>query len=588
MSLILCFAIIVSSSSTSAFAFIGSKKTNAITVDTVHGIIAGESLQIHAFSDGVLLENIELTSSNPSVVSCLPGGYIRGEKCGDYADITCTTQDGLRKTFTVYCVRAVYPQEECSTNSLRTPIYAQPKNGMVLSIYVSLSEFGRIVEYVFYILAFVLSIIKIDPFSNSPESLSVFTAGNFKVCGQYGNYAYIRFDDNPSSDGFISYSKLNKKLEEFLYISDSELTVKVGEQSVFLTANYPGEIIWTLENDEADGNIDYENSIIKFDPTVGVVIPKKGGVTSIRATANGMGRTCEIISIYMWPQEWKVVASQEITLYSKPDAVNGKGKIKEGDTFWVVGDLGGSNSWCYVNHGSQAFPEYSYAKIEDFSTKGTISQYNELDWSWPIKATKNGVEQAKKPNYISSPYGWRDAKPKNHQGIDITTGNAGEIAGYDIVSAFDGTVIFRGDKYGYDWGYCVAIRSDCVDPISGKNFVAVYMHLMHKPDVIEGEKVIAGETVLGQVGNTTTPGIEMGYHLHFEFNNQTSSIGVTSDGSQTTGYGRKSFDYLVNPIFLYMDEYHAGELTYYKNSESEKNYFKTFWYGNGKELEDVY
>lgn len=98
----------------------------------------------------------------------------------------------------------------------------------------------------------------------------------------------------------------------------------------------------------------------------------------------------------------------------------------------------------------------------------------------------------------------------------------------------------------------------------------------------------AGKTVLGQVGNTTKPENTMGYHLHFEFNNQTSSIGVTSDGRQTTGYGRKRFDYLVNPIFLYMDEYHAGELTYYKNSESEKNYFKTFWYGNGKELKDVY
>ena len=576
VSLILCFAIIVSSSSTSAFAFIGSKKTNTLTVDTVHGIIAGESLQIHAFSDGVLLENIELTSSNPSVVSCLPGGYIRGEKCGDYADITCTTQDGLRKTFTVYCVRAVYPQEECSTNSLRTPIYAQPKNGTVLSIYVSFNVLGTLIKTVFILIAPFIRLIGYP--LNSPEALSVFTAGNFKVCGQYGNYAYIRFDDNPSSDGFISYSKLNKKLEEFLYISDSELTVKVGEQSVFLTANYPGEIIWTLENDEADGNIDYENSIIKFDPTVGVVIPKKGGVTSIRATANGMGRTCEIISIYMWPQEWKVVASQEITLYSKPDAVNGKGKIKEGDTFWVVGDLGGSNSWCYVNHGSQAFPEYSYAKIEDFSTKGTISQYNELGFGYPIKDTSI--------KYISSTYGERTSDL--HRGFDITGGGS-YIYGEELVSPVNGTVAYT-NIYCYNnntepsYGYCITIISDggkapktaLKDAVTDNYFAITFMHMSEAPVLREGDPVKAGD-IIGKIGNTGNvsgnSGVNpIGTHLHYEINNIEALIGNPL---------RKDFTYNINPIYFYMNkdfEINTGSGAYQKNG--------AYWYGPDKKTEE--
>lgn len=578
VSLFLCIAII-NSISAAAFSGYRSVAPNAIATTSVHGIVAGETLQLYSSSndEGIADYDGIWSSSNPDIVSCTPGGSITGNKAGGYADITCTSKsDGSTESFRVYCVRAVPPQL-CSTREFQSYIYAQPDNGKLLSVHLNLSKLWN----------FLFAFFRGLTMHTSPNSLSIITIGSFEVRGQYGNYAYIRFNNDYTSDGFIKYKDIAQKISSFIYLSQSQITVKTGTNE-YLKCEYSGTVNWTVENDEEDGKINYENSIIKFDPSTGKITPKKGGATSITASANGMSQTCKIQSIYMWPQEWKVTAEKDITFYELSGVVDYDADISEGDIFYVIGDLGGSDGRCYVRYGNEWSQYYAYAKIEDFSTKGTISQYNELGWAWPVRDVKNGVVQTQKANYIQSPYGWRDQKPKRHQGIDITTGSSGEIAGYDIVSAFDGTVIFCGDQYGYDWGYCVAVKSDCVDPVSGKNFVAVYMHLMDKPNVVEGEPVFKGKTVLGKVGNTTTPGIGMGYHLHFEFNNQTSSIGILSDGSQTTGYGRKSYDYLVNPIFLYTDKYENKEILYNPTSESELLYFKTFWYGNGDEIKDAY
>ena len=576
ISVFLCLIIAFNTVSVADVLPSGNKKPDALSVDVVHGIVAGETIPIHAFSDGILLKNITLTSSNTSVISCSPGGHITGEKAGESADITCTSQDGSSKTFTVYCVSAVYPPEECTINSLHNPIYAQPKSGKILSMHVNLDELGRVIKYVFYIFALVTKIIKFNPL-NSPDALQVFTFGNFKVYGQYGNFAYIRFDDTPSSDGFISYSKLSKRLDEFLYISDSSHTIKVGEQDEYLTADYYDKVTWEVENDKADdGTLDYEISIIDFDPGTGKIKAKKGGITSIRATANGMGRTCDIVSIYMWPQEWKVTAEKKITLYEHPDIVDINYEINEGDTFWVVGDLGGSNSWCYINRGSQAFPEYSYAKIEDFSTKGTISQYNELGWSWPVKYVKNGVEQTQKAKYIQSPYGWRDTNPARHKGIDIS-----KVDEYEVVSAFAGKVIYvYDDADGYkSCGNCVAISSTTKDPVTGEYLVAIYMHLKSKPKVSKNQYVSANQ-LLGYVGNT---GNSTGPHLHFEVNTRNLSYGekLYYDANMED---EMVFSIMVNPLYFYMDycflpEDNSERITINPGCDAMK-YRKPFWYGD--------
>lgn len=570
IAVILCLTFFLNSVSAVAISPNNYKKSDALTVDTVHGIVSGETIPIHAFSDGAQLDYISLTSSNPSVISCSPGGYITGVKAGESADITCTAQDGSEKTFTVYCVRAVYPQEECTTNSFRTPIYAQPKNGKLLSIHLNLGIFFNALKWLFQVLAFYWSFWGLPPL-NSTNALQAITSGNFKVCGQYGNYAYIRFDNNPSSDGFINYTKLSKKFDEFLYISDSELTLKSGEETAYLTADYSGEVNWEVENDDIDGTLDYDNSIIKFDPETGKITAKKGGITSIRATANGMGKTCEILSVYMWPQEWKVTANQGITLYNKPDVINPDDEIYEGDTFGVVGDLGGSNSWCYVNHGSQSFPEYSYAKIEDFSTKNTISYYNDLNIGYPIKDTSI--------KYISSPYSKRSSDL--HRGFDITGGGS-YIYGKELVSPVNGTVAYI-NIYCYNsnkdpsYGYCITIISDggetpntaLKDNITGNHFAITFMHMSEAPVLREGDTVEVGD-VVGKIGNTGnvsgSPGLNPpGTHLHYEINNMEALIGNSL---------RTDFTYNINPIYFYMDkdfEFNTGSSAYQT--------YGAFWYG---------
>ncbi len=573
ISVFLCLIIAFNTVSVAAVLPSGNKKPDALSVDVVHGIVAGETIPIHAFSDGILLKNITLTSSDPSVISCSPDGHITGEKAGESADITCTSQDGSSKTFTVYCVRAVYPPEECSTNTLRTKILAQPKNGTLVSIHLNFNILFNFLSWFFQRVAEFGRLIAII----TPNSLQPITTGNFKVCGQYGNYAYIRFDDTPSSDGFIEYTDLNKNFDEFLYISKSKLTIKAEEEAAYLTADYYGKVTWEVENDKADdGTLDYENSIIDFDPGTGKIKAKKGGITSIRATANGMGRTCDIVSIYMWPQEWKVTAEKKITLYEHPDIVDINYEINEGDTFWVVGDLGGSNSWCYINRGSQAFPEYSYAKIEDFSTKGTISQYNELGWSWPVRDVKNGVEQTQKAKYIQSPYGWRDTDPARHKGIDIS-----RVDEYEVVSAFAGKVIYVYDVAdGYkSCGNCVAIRSTTKDPVTGEYLVAIYMHLKSKPKVSKNQYISANQ-LLGYVGNT---GNSTGPHLHFEVNTRNLSYGekLYYDANMED---EMIFSIMVNPLYFYMDycflpEDNSERITINPGCDAME-YRKPFWYGD--------
>lgn len=485
VSLFLCFAII---NSVSAIAFSGYRSIapNAISTTSVHGIVAGETLQLYSSSndDGVYDKDGIWSSSNPNVILCTPGGSITGLKANNYADITCTSKsDGSTKTFKVYCVRAVYPQVECTTSDFTSYIYAQPNNNKLISVHMNFNIMWNFLTVLFKTLA-MLDI----PLFPSTNSLSVITSVSFTVYGQYGNFAYIRFNEDPTSDGFVKYTDLSKKINSFIYLSDSQITIEAGTNE-YLKCDYSGTVNWTVENDADDGKKDYKNSIIKFDPSTGKITPQKGGITSITASANGMSQTCKIYSIYMWPQEWKVTAEKSITFYELSGAVDYDFDISKGDTFYVIGDLGGSDGRCYVRYGTAPFDYYAYAKIEDFSTKGTISQYNELGWTWPVKTPQN----KNKANFISSPYGKRNTNPSMHKGFDITTGIAGEIKEYDVVSAFDGKVIYK--EYSDSTGYCVGIQSNKPDPVSGKKMVAFYMHLIDSAIVYRGENVSAGQTI---------------------------------------------------------------------------------------------
>ena len=184
-------------------------------------------------------------------------------------------------------------------------------------------------------------------------------------------------------------------------------------------------------------------------------------------------------------------------------------------------------------------------------------------------------------------YGWRDDDPIKHKGIDITNGIssssdfANSIDGYEVVSAFTGKVVFVHDNStGYkSCGNCVAIRSNEKDPITGKYYVAIYMHLKNKPNVNRNQEVSAN-TLLGYVGDTGNSG---GSHLHFEVNNQNLSYGQKIYYEDNPNK-EMVFGSVINPLFFYMNYYNLPEDDSDKikinSSCAAMNYRKPLWYGD--------
>lgn len=118
---------------------------------------------------------------------------------------------------------------------------------------------------------------------------------------------------------------------------------------------------------------------------------------------------------------------------------------------------------------------------------------------WPVPTVRN----------ISSGFGYRWGTL--HRGVDIANGSI-PIYGENIVAAADGVVIYSnytstwGGGYGY---YCIVDHG--VDS-QGRKVSTLYAHTS-KMFARVGDKVVGGQTVLAQAGDT---GDVTGPHLHFE------------------------------------------------------------------------
>lgn len=411
------------------------------------------------------------------------------------------------------------------------------------------------------------------------------------------NFIFVNFRSEPNFS-FSSIKKIffyGRKVKVlryegyFTYVQDVQTEEKGYIFSVFLDDDEEGKLSVTPEDFSAyEGRT--RNSLIKINyngnRTVRWSIDKSGiveitegddgnlnvkgispGTVTLTITAGFESETCTVNCVYKWKKSWTGKANKSA------DIMKGAGSdyekwttISSGDKFIVYGDDGDSDGWAYGNVSGTDY--WGFVKIEDISTKGTVSQYNSMGWKWPLK----NVEY----NYINSPYGTRITSPKKHKGFDISTNweeNQPSIEGETIVSAFNGTVDYVCIDSSLSWGYCVSIISDdeIIDPVSRKQFVAIYMHMKNKPKVSRGKEVSSG-TELGYVGNT---GNSTGAHLHFDVNNQTASI-YESDGKEASDVGRSSYNDLINPIFFYM----SFNPKYNKTSEAEKNYYGTYWYGS--------
>lgn len=554
-----------------------------ITIYPQFGIVENESAPMEAFlsPESAYESLVEWSSSDPSVVSCTENGVIKGVSSGGYAYITCKAKYGSAEdTIKVYCTKSIGSYQTNEFNSLITLIYAQPSTGKISAIFFN-------VNYLFDFLKKLLMLSETNGiFSPVSASLNAYStdaqrAGgtSCEVRGKYGSYAYVVVG-TPSggADGFVKYTKLKKDVKGFLSLSASDINVW-GDNIVYpdkkLTTSYKGTVEWIVGDE----------TIIEFDKSTGQITGLKPGTTKITAKADGVTRTCTVHSLYKWPQSWIGKANQTTSLYKVEGSEYKSIKtVKEGTDFVVHGDDATDNGWAYGN--IDGTDEWGYIPISSISTKGTISQYRNLGWSWPVE-TPEGKNKA---NFISSPYGERDKDPTMHKGIDITTGVTGEIKGYDVVAAFSGEVIYVSEREESSTGYCVGIRSNKPDPISQKYFVAFYMHLNEIPYVEYGQKVLQGK-LLGSVGNSGKS--SNGYHLHFEVNNQNASIG---DGSTA----RNFYAYLINPLFFFTDstnnyiigvesdkrkEGNENKIIIDKNCSTVLNHFGAYWYGEDKKEE---
>ncbi len=578
---LLCFCVVFNSGS--VFAAVSPDFFNVDSIEIIerHGIVEGSSFKLSAeiMPENTLESVVKWSSSNPSVISCTDDGRITGVSAGGYADITCKAKFGSETDkIRVYCVESAGEPVKSGFINLFTPIYAAPTTSKVVAWYF---DFYAIVRFFGEVIFPALKYLT-PPATTASANEMMFFYSECEVLGRYNSYAYITFKNGDEErDGFVKYSRLSNTPKGFLKLSTKNMNVwgdGIAYSGKTLTSDYKGEIKWEVTDE----------NIVDFNDKTGQVKGLKPGKTTITATAEGMTAKCTVYSLYKWLQTWKTKTNCDTSLYITDASEYKVTKTLPISTpFEVFGDNGSSDGWAYGCATINGVYHWGYIPISHLSTKGTISQYSNLNWVWPVKDVKNGVTQTTKARYISSPYGWRDTDPAQHKGVDITNGVSSNldfdnsVDGYEVVSAFAGKVIYVYDiSLGYkSCGNCVAIRSNEKDPITGKYYVAIYMHLKSKPSVRENQNISAN-TLLGYVGNTGNSG---GSHLHFEVNNQNLSYG------QKIYYENNSdkemvFGSVINPLFFYMNYYNLPE----SNSGKIKinptcdamNYRKPLWYGD--------
>lgn len=515
----------------------------SISIINQSGVVKGENRQLQAVieSESSVFDGVTWSSSNPNVISCTKDGKITGLVAGEKARITCKSNwSSASDSITVYCVEAIPSEVESGFDFVLAFIYSNPGFGLKDICFDVVSIFGPASGALEFFSMFLSSITSSD----------VYLGSKVTVCGKIANYAYIRYGESDSQDGFVKYSRLKETVSGFLNLSAHDMDVwgnGWANADKKLTTTYKGEIEWTVSDE----------SVISFNEETGQVTGLKPGTATITARCDGMSDSCKIYSLYRWPQTWSTKCNQNTYLYSAKSSNYITAKfMKSGTAFTVFGDNGTSDGWAYGNiNGTN---DWGYVPISHVSTKNTISFYSNLNWGYPLKNEEY--------NYIYSPFAPRASQSDEHRGIDINEkANQADIEGQPLVAAFDGVV--KEAKYNSSAGnyVCITSKND-VDSVTGEKIIAIYMHMQYLPLVSKGDIVEKGVTVVGYTGNT---GGSTGSHLHFEANNKNA---VVDDDI------RKSYTYTINPIYFYMNK----EFEFNNGCSAAENGYGFYWYNYNK------
>lgn len=563
--MLLCFTLLFNT-----VAFAVDSQPNAvvesISIYKRSGILEGETIQLEADveASGSLFDSVVWSSSDPSVISCTEDGKIKGLVAGKAATITCKAKWGSEKvSIRVYCVEKLPEEVKSGFENIVTFIYSYPGidiYSLTDSIIKDIS-----IDWFSFISLFYTAFGTLYPVLSNTSS-NVFVGSKVSVLGRVNNYAYIRYGENNSRDGFVKFSKLKKTISGFLNLSATEISLWADGNNYstgILTTDYDGNVEWKVDDE------DYAS----YDDVAGQITGKiPGKVVTVTATADGMTAECKVRLLYKWPQVWVTETNKDTQLYK----MNGTGftekrSLKSGSNFTVYGDCGTDAGWVFGCHKIGDTANWGYIPIEDVSTKNTISYYNNFNIGYPIKD--------KSISYISSTYAERTSDL--HRGFDITGGGS-YIYGKELVSPVNGTVVFTNtsctnNNKSPSYGYCITIESDggdypqtaIKDSVTNKHFTITFMHMSEPPILREGDTVEAGD-VVGKIGNTGnvsgSPGVNpIGTHLHFEINNMAVIMGSTL---------RSDFTYNINPIYFYMDfdfKFNTGSSAYLNCG--------AYWYG---------
>ena len=354
---------------------------------------------------------------------------------------------------------------------------------------------------------------------------------------------------------------------DHVYKGSTNKNKDTGKPRAKLLYTGSGEVVYSVSN----------TNIISVDSKTGLITGKNPGTAYLIASVNGTEKDrIPVYCIYQWKKSWTGKANKSTNIYTGTSASTPSfGTLSSGSSFYVCGDDGGSSGWAYGKGTVDGKDKWGFVKINDISTKGTTSQYNLMNFRWPVYNIN-----IKK---ISSPFGPRSSdNGGNHKGFDVVSDNTGEIEGESVVASCGGTIkkIYIDNNKTTSHGNAIVITTDKTDPVSGKKLTAIYMHLSRWNTNLSGNIVVNGkvlkegdsiakEQLIGCAGNTGYN--TSGAHLHYEVNNQNAAIRSGSNNP---------FTETINPIFFYMDM--DNSITKSNTCEAASNGNGFYWYGENE------